>query len=91
MKQSHQSQVFALSIISAAILSACGGGSGGEGGAADTNAYVQGTAAYGAAMAKASISREGALAEPRISKSDPGVTRPKISSRFPATVISLTG
>ena len=55
MKESHQSQVFALSIISAAILSACGGGSGGEGPAADTNAYVQGTAAYGAAMAKASI------------------------------------
>lgn len=56
MKQSHQSEVFAFSIIAAAILSACGGsGGGGESTAADTNAYVQGTAAYGAAMAKASI------------------------------------
>ena len=42
-----------LSLISAAVLTACGGGDTTPPPPADTNAYVQGTAAYGAAMAKA--------------------------------------
>ena len=44
-----------LSLISAAVLTACGGGDTTPPPPADTNAYVQGTAAYGAAMAKAAI------------------------------------
>lgn len=52
MKHIH-ARTLTLSLISAAVLTACGGGS--DTTPADTNAYVQGTAAYGAAMAKAAI------------------------------------
>lgn len=53
MKSTHS---LTLSLISAAVLAACGGGSSDENTLpADTNAYVQGTAAYGAAMAQAAI------------------------------------
>src|SRR5581483_4773822 len=46
---------------------------------------------YLPAIARASISSDGALAAPRNSRSEPGTIRPYASIRLPATVISLTG
>ena len=43
------------------------------------------------AIGMASTSSDGALAEPRNSRSDPTTSRPQMSIRLPATVISVTG